>query len=372
MARKILTITCHNVYNHGATLQQLALLKQLETMGFEATTINYTPDYLSQHFKWTKVSNAFFAKNRLLKWMYWVLKFPSNLWNRQRKWRFDAFESNNIKVYSGNYTNNEELKNNLPEADAYICGSDQIWNSYFQNGKDPAFYLDFVPENKLKISYAASFATDSIAAELKSFVKERISRLDWVSVRESSGVKLVNELGIEQVHQVLDPVFLLESSFWKTFVKPISGRYIFIYDFDSNPVLREFALHQAKTKGLKIYTVNKNIGYAHKNFYLHGPAVFLSLVYGAELVLTNSFHAVAFSLIFQKQFLVFNRAEKINTRMRDLLDSLHLSHVLVSSLDECKLALVPIEYSCVAVKLTEAKQRSQEFLTTALSTLIPN
>ncbi|MBU3682097.1 MAG: polysaccharide pyruvyl transferase family protein [Flavobacterium sp.] len=372
MARKILTITCHNVYNHGATLQQLALLKQLETMGFEATTINYTPDYLSQHFKWTKVSNAFFAKNRLLKWMYWVLKFPQNVWNRQRKWRFDAFESKTLRIYPEKFTSNEALKTNLPEADAYICGSDQIWNSYFQNGKDPAFYLDFVPENKLKISYAASFAIDALAEELKPFVKDKISRLDWVSVREASGVQLVKDLGIENVSQVLDPVFLLDPSYWYTFVKPISGKYIFIYDFDSNPVLREFALQQAKARGLQIYTVNNNIGYAHKNFYLYGPDVFLSLLHGAELVLTNSFHAVAFSLIFQKQFLVFNRAEKINTRMRDLLDSLHLSHVLVSSLDECKLALVPIEYSCVAVKLTEAKQRSQEFLTTALSTLIPN
>jgi hypothetical protein len=60
--KKILTLTCHNVYNHGATLQQLALLKQLEHMGFEAATISYTPDYLSQHFKWTRVSNAYFEK----------------------------------------------------------------------------------------------------------------------------------------------------------------------------------------------------------------------------------------------------------------------------------------------------------------------
>jgi hypothetical protein len=372
MARKILTITCHNVYNHGATLQQLALLKQLEAMGFEAATLDYSPNYLNQHFKWTKVSNAFFAQNGLLKLLYWMLKFPQNVWNRQRKWRFDTFESKTLRIHPVKYTSNEALKTNLPEADAYICGSDQIWNSYFQNGKDPAFYLDFVPANKLKISYAASFAIDALAEELKPFVKEKISRLDWVSVREASGVQLVQDLGIENVTQVLDPVFLLEPSYWQTFVKPISGKYIFIYDFDSNPVLREFALQQAKAQGLQIYTVNNNIRYADKNFYLHGPDVFLSLVYGAELVLTNSFHAVAFSLIFQKQFMVFNRAEKINTRMRDLLASLHLSRLLVSSLEECELALAPIEYRGVAVKLAEAKQRSQEFLTTALSTLIPN
>ncbi len=372
MARKILTITCHNVYNHGATLQQLALLKQLEAMGFEAATIDYSPNYLNQHFKWTKVSNAFFAKNFFLKVVYWVFKFPSNLWNRQRKWRFDAFESKTLRIHPGKYTSNEALKNNLPEADAYICGSDQVWNSYFQNGKDPAFYLDFVPKNKLKISYAASFATDSIAEELKPFVKDKISRLDWVSVREASGVQLVQDLGIKNVTQVLDPVFLVEPAYWESFVKPFTARYIFVYDFDTNATLREFALQQAKARGLQIYTVNNNIRYADKNFYMHGPDVFLSLVLGAELVLTNSFHAVAFSLIFQKPFMVFNRAEKINTRMCDLLASLDLAPLLVNSLEDCEVALAPIDYADVALKLYEAKQRSQEFLTAALSSIIPN
>lgn len=369
MARKILTITCHNVNNHGATLQQLALLKQLEAMGFEAATINYSPNYLNQHFKWTKVSNAFFAKNILLKMVYWVLKFPSNLWNRQRKWRFDAFEAKTLRVAAGTYTTNEQLKQNLPQADAYICGSDQIWNSYFQNGKDPAFYLDFVPQDKLKISYAASFAIDAIAEELKPFVKDKISRLDWISVREASGVQLVKDLGIENVCQVLDPVFLLDPPYWQTFVKPILGKYIFIYDFDSNPVLREFAVKQARAKGLKIYTVNNNIRYADKNFYMHGPAVFLSLVHGAELVLTNSFHAVAFSLIFQKPFMVFNRSEKINTRMRDLLASILQSQLLVQTLDQCETALQPINYQLVEVELSKAKLRSQQFLATALASI---
>ncbi len=372
MARKILTITCHNVYNHGATLQQLALLKQLEAMGLEAATIDYSPNYLNQHFKWTKVSNAFFAQNGLLKLLYWVLKFPRNLWNRQRKWRFDAFESKTLRTHPGKYSSNEALKNNLPEADAYICGSDQIWNSYFQNGKDPAFYLDFVPDNKLKISYAASFATDSIAAELKPFVKDKISRLDWVSVREASGVQLVKDLGIENVTQVLDPVFLVDLAYWQIFVKPISGKYIFIYDFDSNPVLRDFALQQAKARGLQIYTVNNNIRYANKNLYLHGPDVFLSLVHGAELVLTNSFHAVAFSLIFQKQFMVFNRAEKINTRMRDLLASVQQSQLLVQTLDQCETALQPINYQVVEAELAKAKLRSQQFLSTALASITVN
>ena len=341
-------------------------------MGYDAATLNYSPNYLNQHFKWTKVSNAFFAKNAFLKVVYWVLKFPSNLWNRQRKWRFDAFESKNLRIYPGKYSNNEELKQNLPLADAYICGSDQIWNSYFQNGKDPAFYLDFVPQDKLKISYAASFAIEAIDPTLQDFVREKISRLDWVSVREASGVQLVQDLGIENVTQVLDPVFLVEPAYWESFLKPISVKYIFIYDFDTNATIREFALQQAKARELQIYTVNNNIRYADKNFYLHGPDVFLSLVHGADLVLTNSFHAVAFSLIFQKQFVVFNRAEKINTRMRDLLASVQQSQLLVQTEQDCETALQPINYLVVEAELARAKLCSQQFLSNALGSIIVN
>ena len=369
MPRKILTLTCHNVYNHGATLQQLALLKQLEAMGFEAETINYTPDYLNQHFKWTKVSNAFFAKNVLLKMLYWVLKFPSNLWNRQRKWRFDAFESKTLRIHPGKYTSNEALKNNLPEADAYICGSDQVWNSYFQNGKDPAFYLDFVPQDKLKISYAASFAIDAIDPTLQDFVREKINRLDWVSVREASGVQLVQDLGIENVTQVLDPVFLVEPAYWESFVKPFTARYIFVYDFDTNVTLHEFALQQAKARGLQIYTVNNNIRYADKNFYMHGPDIFLSLVHGAELVLTNSFHALSFSLIFQKPFMVFNRAEKINTRMRDLLVLFNLEYLLVDKSVEFNYNSFNMDYSSINYIMETKIFESKLFLNKALQNL---
>jgi hypothetical protein len=230
MARKILTITCHNVYNHGATLQQLALLKQLEAMGFDAATLDYSPNYLNQHFKWTKVSNAFFAKNVFLKAVYWVLKFPSNLWNRQRKWRFDAFESKTLRIHPVKYTCNEALKTNLPDADAYICGSDQIWNSYFQNGKDPAFYLDFVPANKLKI-YTIGVGADEMI--VRSFFGSRkvnpsadLDENTLVKVAESTGGRYFrarNADELENIYMLLDRLEPVEKD--KQYFRPRSELY---------------------------------------------------------------------------------------------------------------------------------------------------
>jgi hypothetical protein len=322
----IKTITCHKVYNHGASLQEYALLKYLNDLGLDAETIDYTPNYLSDHFNLLAVSNPRFGKNIFIKILYLVAKLPQRLPLLKRKKAFDVFEEKFIPSTSYNYKTNEELKRKLPDAEVYICGSDQIWNSFFQNGKDPAFYLDFVPDDKLKISYAASFAIDKIENDLKPFVKEKLERLNKVSVRESSGLTILSELGIQNGIQVLDPVFLLDGNFWEdTFITTIVENYIFVYDCDSNVKIKEIAKATAKKFDLKIFTVNQNIKYADKNFFKKGPEAFLSLIKSSKFIISNSFHAVAFSLIFNKIFFVVDRTENINTRMRDMMDMVDLT-----------------------------------------------
>ena len=365
--KKILTITCHNVYNHGATLQQFALLEHLQSQGYDAATINYKPDYLSNHFNLFSVDNPRFNSNIFLKYAYLLLKLPKRLIGRKRKTNFDAFEDKYLSILPQVYHTNQELIQNLPIADVYITGSDQVWNSFFQNGKDPAFYLNFVPVDKIKISYAASFAIDEIAENLKTFVYENVKRLDYVSVRESSGKKILEDLDIQNVTQVLDPVFLLEASFWvNKFVFSISEKYIFIYDFDNNQQIKEIALKNAKQLGLKIFTVNENLTYADKNFYKNAPDYFLSLVHGATFVITNSFHAVAFSLMFNKKFVVVNRSEKINTRMRDLLQMIDIPELLLDVQEYKNMDNLDIDYVAVNKIISEKIQLSKSFLKNAL------
>ncbi len=113
------------------------------------------------------------------------------------------------------------MKQNPPEADVYFAGSDQIWNCFFPNGKDPAFYLDFAPAGSVRASYAASFAMDDIPEEWKPDVKRRLSGLDHISVRESSGAAIVERLGIPGAVQVMDPVFLLDSEAWASIEKTV-------------------------------------------------------------------------------------------------------------------------------------------------------
>lgn len=361
---KVKTITCHEVYNHGASLQEYALLKFLKNEGHNAQVIHYKPKYLSGHFNLMGVNPKF--NMAIIKHLYLLAKLPSRLKALKRKRAFDQFHKKYIPTDSVLYQSNEDLKKNVPDADVFICGSDQIWNSYFQNGKDLAFYLNFVPNNKIKISYAASFAIDELENSVKPLVKENVSSFNAIGVREISGLKILQELDINNAVQVLDPVFLLDPVFWeKTFVKPISDKYIFIYDFDSNPLIKKIALHLKKEKGYQIFTVNENIEYADRNFFLQGPEIFLSLVFNSKFNITNSFHAVAFSLIFEKQFVVINRTEKINTRMRDLLLLFDLGERLISTEEEFQI-LENINYDKMGINKDSHIKRSKEFLINAL------
>ena len=127
---KIKTITCHEVYNYGASLQEYALIKYLENIGHTAEAIHYKPDYLSNHFNLKSVSPKYDVFP--IKYIYLLAKFPARLKALKRKKTFDIFSKKHINTGEQLYVDNKELKANLPEADAYICGSDQIWNSFFK------------------------------------------------------------------------------------------------------------------------------------------------------------------------------------------------------------------------------------------------
>lgn len=327
---KICTITCHDVYNAGASLQAYALQTYLKSLGHAVKIIDYKPDYLSQHYRLDTVGNARYDKP-FLRQAYLLAKLPGKLRMLPRKRAFDSFTAKHLDL-TRRYAANEELKADPPEADIYFAGSDQIWNPLFPNGKDPAFYLDFVQQG-IRASYAASFAVDEFPEELRGAAARYLSRFDHISVREKSGLSVLKTLGVETAAAVLDPVFLLKRAQWEEMGRPpekLKAPYLLVYDFDNSAAVRELAQRIASQQGLRIYSIF-DLPYAERCFALCGPQEFLGLIQGASFVLSNSFHAAAFSVIFEKEFAVVERREKINTRMRDLTALLGLSDHMVTT-----------------------------------------
>lgn len=335
---RIKTITCQHVYNYGASLQAYALQHYLESLGNEVEIIDFNPWFHCDRYNpfWMSKKANGRAANIIR-----VLPFLKYLWCPYKAYRggmfktwgrkaaFDAFEKQYYHLTPAKYSSSEQLKWNPPEADTYVAGSDQIWNTFSENGKEPGYYLDFGDKNVRRISYAASLATDVIAEGWGAFVKEEVERLDAVSVRENTGAELLVSLGIKDVSVVLDPVLLLKKEEWrklalksKRYGLPANG-YILVYDFLGNdPNMILFVKNYAGAHNLKIVSVNdfSEREYADLNINDAGPLEFLRLIDNAACIVASSFHATAFSVIFEKEFYTFNLVGQNNSsRMRDFL-----------------------------------------------------
>ena len=365
---KIYTITCHDVYNCGASLQAYALQQYLTQLGHDVKIIDYKPPYL-QHYQFGKVGNHVYDKP-LIKQLYLLAKLPGYIHSLKRKKIFDKFRSEYLKITEETYSNIEELRNNLPCADAYFAGSDQIWNTLFPNGKDEAFYLSFVPKSSIRASYAASFATEDIDIDYRSFVKQQLQNLDYISVREKSALKVLESLNLYGT-LVLDPVFLLAEQDWHEIAKQskinLRKPYILLYSFDSS--IKTQALIQEisrKHGGIQIINIGPGNSKIGKHlFNATGPKEFLNLILNAEFILSDSFHATAFAIIFKKRFCVLNRKEKINTRMQSLLQ---LSELSVRMVEVFSPALLDeIDYGVVNTRINYYKYQSYDYIAKVLN-----
>lgn len=363
----IKTITCHHVYNHGAYLQAYALITYLKSLGHDAEIINYRPDYLRRHFKLWLSDKRY---NRIgLGWLYVLAKLPSRIIALKRKKRFDKFYTKYIPVTATEYHSFKELRDNPPYADCYIAGSDQIWNTTFPNGTDPGFYLDFGSDTTKKLSYAASFATDTLKDGTIEFVTEKLKNFDKISVREYSGVKLLNSLGFSGI-EVVDPVFLLTAKEWDaiTSKEGENEKYLLVYDFENSPEIQNIATRLARTKNLKILSIgSRSMNYTNKDYINYAPDTFIGLIKNAEYIISNSFHGTAFSLIYNKNFFVVNRADGLNTRMRDLLAKYNLSSRLISTSATNEELIANIDYSKVLPLIEKDIDQSKRYLIENLS-----
>ena len=366
MSVSALTITCHDVCNHGASLQACALAAYLREHGCQARIIDYLPDYLRHEASYWRVPNPAWAGSFLRRMIYRIVKFPRNRLFARRRAAFDRFNQHYLPRTDRRWFSSEQLREEPPRADLYICGSDQIWNPLFPNGRDGAFYLDFAPAEARRISYAASFATESIPAQWRESIKDRIGKLDAVSVRESSGVRILSEMGIE-ARTVVDPVFLQSHSFWEKISEdsPLarslkSQKYVLLYRFEGDDATAAAARRMADRRGLKLFSVNGE-PLAERSFDRYGPETFLALIQNAQVVVATSFHAAAFSITFHKEFFIARRREAINTRMADLLASLGLDGRLIDP-ERLPSSGPDISWTEVERLLEQQRTRSEDFL----------
>lgn len=330
---KVITLTTYNVYNYGASLQAYALQRYIINHGHDSLLLNYQPEYLRRkyNYKWVNPESKL-SKRKVTRFLYRVMKFLQRQTTMKRKKAFDHFTDMYL-LQSALYPDYQSLLDNPPTADTYIVGSDQVWNSFYETGRDAAFYLDFVKKGS-KNSYAASFSYLELTENIKFQIKNWLDSFNKISVREYHGIELLNTLCLNGT-LVLDPVFLLSIEQWESIMIPYKKKekYLLVYDFEGNKELKSFAKRYAKEKELKIYSINDTYPrlYANRNYSDAGPREFLSLIYNCDAFISNSFHGTAFSIIFNKPVFVFNRhRHKVNSRMESLTKLFGLEDCIIT------------------------------------------
>lgn len=188
---RIKTITCHHVYNYGASLQAHALMHYLSSLGHEVEIIDYMPDYIRKHISVWDIGPRW-KKNIFIRLAYYSYVVPQRLRQKESKKRFDEFTRNYLKL-TKRYNSFQELVQDTPTADIYFCGSDQIWNPTINNGLDPAFYIDFASDKSIRASYAASFSVSEIPEKDRGFINDMLKKLDFISVREKTGISIIKK-----------------------------------------------------------------------------------------------------------------------------------------------------------------------------------
>lgn len=285
------TITLHDTDNFGSSLQAFGLQYFLLQNGISNEIIDYRPSYLYTHNKAIYI----FIRNLLF---YRASK--------EKNKKFKAFKKDYLKVTSDEFQTNQDLIDGKLTADCFICGSDQIWNSSYPCGKDPAFYLDFVKDSENKTSYAASLGKSTPPAEEINWITKNIKNFRNISVREETSKILLEKSTNNDIQVVCDPVLLVpkEKYFEMAGERIVKEKYAFLYLLEGSELLERTISYLRDEKGLKIIFAGswKNKCSADVNMRDLGPIEFLNLLKYADFVLSSSFHATVFSVLFEKRF----------------------------------------------------------------------
>lgn len=281
--------------------------------------------------------------------------------------------------HSKNVFNQDNLKDSINDYCIFITGSDQVWNmAWF----DPNYFLEFVPNDKKKISYAASLGNNVLAEEEKEYFKKILPTFDAISVREKEMVDLLQPLvPNKKVEWVVDPTLLLEREEWDKICpeRRVKEQYLFCYFLGHDKRLRKLAKKYAKNHNLKIVNlphlcgINKaDIGFGDYKLYDVAPNDFISLIKYSECVFTDSFHACVFSGIYNKNFYVFNRsgAKNMATRIYTLCELFECQDHFCDCDEKFDTAYIEqlnsINYDKDFTLLKEMKDKSIKFLKEAL------
>lgn len=349
---KIVTVTSQKADNYGAVLQSYALQQTLFDLGYDNEILDVC----------TPTKNASNLKVKIRKVLLDIQKFLYFSRNKKLAERFTDFR-NNLLVQTKPYYSVEEVQKNLPEADIYLTGSDQVFA--LGNALVPIRFLDFGTPDTVRASYAASKGLYEKDEKSIEYLKKRLSQFDCISSREKQGAEYIkNTLGLDcETH--IDPVFLLDREQWNKITPEarIKEPYILCFRMLRHAAFQPLVDKLKRETGWQVVSIQPRADKklkADKYLFDVTPQEFVQLIRDADVVVTTSFHATAFSIIFNKKF--YSLIDYKPERAIALCAMLGLKNRLVRKEDKQFAQLDDIDYTSVDSVIAEKRESGLSYL----------
>lgn len=379
--KKIALLTWTTYENYGTYLQWFALSKTIETNGYTCHSIDYHPigerrnnltDLLLNDFP------SFF--NYTIHKVFEKIVFKNPILNLNslnlRKTQFLDFRNKYFTMTKFCFTASDLFKLN-EDYNAFICGSDQIWNPHSFNTH---FFLDFVNNGSKKIAYAPSIGAERIKdSKIIKEMGKMLSDFSSISVREQSGKTILEKAVSNKISVVLDPTLLLSKEEWLEISDKeykTESKYILCYFLGNNEKYWKWVNELSKKTNLPLLIIpvyKKDFSRSSMVPDNIGPSQFITLISNSEYICTDSFHGTIFSILFEKKIFSFKRFSRKspinqNTRLFNLLNLFGLEDRVFNSrkkmLDNVN---TEIDYNNVKLKLENEKNKSLIYLKEAIT-----
>lgn len=361
--KKVCLITRHAIVNYGSFLQSFATQEILEEMNMDVIILNYirsdenyknvTKLLLSKSKKWNK--------NFITKLIYTSIQWPDHFIagkvfeKHRRKW---LNLSEEFEVLNNN-------TQNIPNADFYCTGSDQVWGEIGSDDFDAAYFLEFKkPQNSKSLAIAASFGKSNYSDKRIEHYKDLLKKYSKITVREKTAIEIV-ELAHQKANIILDPTLIYGREKWLKLIPKIKEqKYVLLYQLNTNSEMDSYAVEFAKKVNLPLLRISMEIhnkGKKGKFKWCLSPFEFLAYVNQATYMITDSFHGTAFAIMFNTQFIEILPAEK-RTRNRNILQQFGLEDRILSQNNDFSYIDNNIDYEKVNEKVKTAREESQRTL----------
>jgi len=350
---RVSVLTIIGVENYGSLLQTIATQFKLEEYADNVQIINY-------------LHNARLAD--LLKGIRNPLRIPFRIYRMFKyKKNFSKLSGKYIKLSKEAYTGEADFLNSRYDADIYFTGSDQIWNPACV--RDIPFtlrFLSFIPDEKRRVAFSSSFGVDRMEDERVAQSKEWIHRFERISVREDSGVKILNEqYDYHNVIQLVDPTLALSPEIWRECAPKAKKRpdYILIYAVYINNSFDDYAKELSRRAGLPLVRICPDVHQAlrcGKSILIPPVFSFISLIDNARYVLTDSLHATMFSMSLNTEPICVCLENP--GRIMSFLRLLGEERRAVSSYDDFGVLELPVDFAHVNKILAGERERVDGFL----------